>query len=114
MTRRRLWFIGFVVIHAALTYTLVTLVMGWSMVILDTGGRTAPLTLQVASYAVIGLSLPLLLPLSQLAFVAGFSDPIHDLIFYPMPLLNSIVVAWLALVVWPKARARLEAWRRRR
>jgi hypothetical protein len=113
MSRARRWTLFGVLaaLHAASTYVLVLLVMGWSMVILDGGGREAPLGLQIASVGAFVLSLPLLLPLAYAALALGFADPVNDPIYFPLPLLNSIAVAAFGVFGVPRLVRR---WRKGR
>ena len=79
------------------------------MLLLDTVGSSAviPWGLYVVAGVEFVLSLPLLLPLSQLALHFGFIDPINDMVYWVMPLINSAAVALLFGVA-------LRWWRGRR
>jgi hypothetical protein len=68
--------------------------MAWQMVLLDTGGTVAPLGLRIVNAIDLLLGLPVLLPLARLALYLGFADPVNDPIYWPLPVVNSLLVAY--------------------
>ena len=80
--------------------------MGWQMAVLDTGGTVAPLGLKIVSIIDLLLALPVLLPLARLALHLGFPDPVNDPIYWPLPIINSLLVAYVvaATMRWYSAR----------
>jgi len=95
-TTQRRW-IGFslvAVIHCVLTFVFTLWSMGWQMAVLDTGGTVAPAGLKIVSTIDLLLSLPVLLPLARLALYLGFPDPVNDPIYWPLPIINSLLVAY--------------------
>lgn len=82
--------------------------MGWAMAVLDAGGKVAPLGLKIVSIIDLLLALPVLLPLARLALHLGFADPINDPIYWPLPIINSLLVAYVAAATmrWYAARRR--------
>lgn len=83
------------VIHCVLTFVFTLWSMGWQMAVLDTGGRVAPLGLKIVSIIDLLLALPVLLPLARLALYLGFPDPVNDPIYWPLPIINSLLVAYV-------------------
>jgi hypothetical protein len=82
--------------------------MGWSMALLDTGGTVAPAGLKIVSTIDLLLALPVLLPLARLALYLGFPDPVNDPIYWPLPIINSLLAAYAATAAmrWYAARRR--------
>jgi len=95
-------------IHCAFTFVFTLWSMGWQMAVLDNGGRVAPLGLKVVSTIDLLLVLPVLLPLARLALHLGFADPVNDPIYWPLPIINSLLVAYsvTATIRWCAARRR--------
>jgi hypothetical protein len=83
------------VIHCVLTFVFTLWSMGWQMTVLDTGGTVAPLGLKIVSTIELLLALPVLLPLASLALHLGFPDPVNDPIYWPLPIINSLLVAYV-------------------
>jgi hypothetical protein len=50
--------------------------------------------LKIVSTIDLLLALPVLLPLGRLALYLGFSDPVNDPIYWPLPVINSLLVAY--------------------
>ena len=96
------------VIHCVLTFFFTLWSMGWQMAVLDTGGKVAPLGLKIVSIIDLLLALPVLLPLARLALHLGFADPVNDPIYWPLPIINSLLVAYVAAATmrWYSARRR--------
>jgi hypothetical protein len=105
---RRYWvaFSLVALIHCGLTFIFTLWSMAWQMVVLDTGGTLAPLGLKIVSTIDLLLALPVLLPLARLALHLGFADPVHDPIYWPLPVINSLLVAYsvTATIRWCAAR----------
>jgi hypothetical protein len=91
--------------HCATTITVVLTTMGWTMWLLDTGHREAPLPLQLLSVLQWALVWPLLYPLARVALQMGFSDPLAP-IYWLMPPLNSGVVGLLIVGLHNQLRRR--------
>jgi hypothetical protein len=87
--------------------------MGWQMILLDSGVRVVPVGLKIVSTTDLFLSLPVLLPLARLALYLGFPDPANDPIYWPLPIVNSVLVAYLvtATLRWYGARRQTFAQR---
>jgi hypothetical protein len=85
------------------------------MVVLDTGGTVAPAGLKIVGTIDLLLALPVLLPLSRLAVHLGFSDPVNEPIYWPLPIINSLFVAYAvtATMRWYAARRQAFAQRSR-
>jgi hypothetical protein len=81
-------------IHCAFTFVFTLWSMGWQMAVLDTGGTVAPLGLKIVSAIDLLLALPVLLPLARLALYFGFADPVNDPIYWPLPIINSLLAAY--------------------
>ena len=96
------------VAHCVLTYCFVVWSMGWQMALLDEPSRVkmVPVGLHIVSATAVVLSVPVLLPFARLALAAGFADPIHGPVYWPLPIINSPLVANLAVYVmsrfWPR------------
>jgi hypothetical protein len=106
---RRAAFSLVAVIHCILTFGFTLWSMGWSMLLLDSGGRVAPIGLKIVSNIDLLLALPVLLPLARLALHLGFSDPINDPIYWPLPIINSLLVAYFvtSTLRWYAARRQM-------
>ena len=80
---------------------------------LDAGGSVAPLGLLIVTTIGLLLSLPVLLPLALLAGHLGFRDPINDPIYWPLPVVNSVLVAYAitAMMRWRAVRRQAFAQR---
>jgi small-conductance mechanosensitive channel len=93
-------------VHCVLTFVFTLWSLGWQMLVLDTGGTTAPAGLKIVSAIDLLLALPVLLPLARLALYLGFADPVNDPIYWPLPILNSLLVAYAvtATMRWYAAR----------
>jgi len=80
--------------------------MGWQMYLLDSGVRVVPVGLKIVSLIDLLLSLPVLLPLARVVLVLGFADPVNDPIYWPLPVINSLLVAYgaTATIQWYSAR----------
>ena len=80
--------------------------MAWSVARLDSGGSVAPLGLKIVGTIGLLLSLPVLLPLASLALHLGFPNPVNDPIYWPLPMANSVLVAYAitATMRWYAAR----------
>jgi hypothetical protein len=50
--------------------------------------------LKIVSTIDLLLALPVLLPLARLALYLGFPDPVNDPIYWPLPIINSLLVAY--------------------
>jgi hypothetical protein len=76
------------------------------MTVLDSGGTLAPIGLKIVSTIDLLLALPALLPLVRLALHLGFPDPVNDPIYWPLPVINSLLVAYCATAMmrWYAAR----------
>jgi hypothetical protein len=101
------------VIHCVLTFVFTLWSMGWQMILLDSGGRVAPAGLKIVSTIDLLLSLPVLFPLARLALYLGFPDRANDPIYWPLPIVNSLLVAYAvtATVRWYGARRQAFAQR---
>jgi hypothetical protein len=44
----------------------------------------------------------------------GFADPVNDVIYFPLPFLNSVAVASIAVFAVPRALKKIAEWRRPR
>jgi len=101
------------VIHCVLTFVFTLWSMGWQMILLDSGVRVVPVGLKIVSTTDLFLSLPVLLPLARLALYLGFPDPANDPIYWPLPIVNSVLVAYLvtATLRWYGARRQTFAQR---
>lgn len=87
--------------------------MGWQMVVLDTGGTVAPAGLRVVSTIDLLLALPVLLPLARLAHYLGFPDPANNPIYWPLPIINSLLVAYAITATMRRYAARRQAFEQR-
>jgi len=69
--------------------------------------------LKIVSTIDLLLALPVLLPLARLALHLGFPDPVNDPIYWPLPIINSLLVAYsvTATMQWYSARRRAFAQR---
>jgi hypothetical protein len=96
------------VIHCVLTFVFTLWSIGWQMTLLDSGGTVAPLGLKIVSAVDLLLALPVLLPLARLALHLGFPDPVNEPIYWPLPVVNSLIVAYLvaASIRWNAVRRR--------
>jgi len=92
-SKRVFWVIS--VLHCAATIIVVLMVMGWTMVLLDTGHRQAPTSLQALSVVQLLLVWPILYPLARLGLSLGYSDPLSP-VYWLMPAMNSGAVGLLA------------------
>ena len=94
------------VIHCVLTFVFTVWSMGWQMLVLDTGRTVVPAGLKIVSAIDLLLALPVLLPLARLALYLGFPDPANDPIYWPLPAINSLLVAYAvtATMRWYAAR----------
>jgi hypothetical protein len=79
--------------------------MGWTMWLLDTGHREAPLSLQLLSLLQWALVWPLLYPLARVALHMGFSDPLAP-IYWLMPPLNSGAIGLLVASLYNRFERR--------
>ena len=115
MTRHTHWlaFSIVAVIHCVLTFVFTLWSMGWSMALLDSGGTMSPLGLKIVSTIDLLLALPVLLPLARLVLHLGFPDPVNDPIYWPLPIINSMLVAYAltAATRWYSARRQASAQR---
>lgn len=95
-------------LHCAVTVVVVLMTMGWTMALLDTGHRQAPIPLQGLSVVQWVLLWPILYPLARLALRLGYSDPLSP-VYWLMPVMNSAAVGLLAAGVhkWLRHRAHL-------
>jgi len=100
-------------IHCVLTFVFTLWSMGWQMAVLDTGGTVAPLGLKIVSTIDLLLALPILLPLSRLALHFGFADPVNDPIYWPLPVVNSVLVAYAATAIMRWYASRRQAFEQR-
>jgi hypothetical protein len=87
--------------------------MGWQMVLMDTGGTVAPAGLKIVSTIGLLLALPVLLPLARLALYLGFPDPVNDPIYWPLPIINSLLVAYVVTAAMRWYAARRQAFEQR-
>ena len=80
--------------------------MRWQMILLDTGGRIAPLGLRIVSAIDLFLALPVFLPLARLAQYVGYTDPFNDPVYWPLPIINSLLLAYgvTATIRWIATR----------
>lgn len=84
------------------------------MTLLDSGGTVAPLGLKIVSTIDLLLSLPVLLPLARLALRLGFPDPVNDPIYWVLPILNSVLVAYAVTATMRWYTGRQQAFAQRR
>jgi len=101
------------VIHCVLTFVFTLWSMGWQMVLLDTGGSAAPTGLKIIGTIDLLLTLPVLLPLARLAVYLGFPDPVNDPIYWPVPIINSLLVAYAVTATMRWYAVRREAFEHR-
>jgi hypothetical protein len=94
VTSKRMFWVT-ALLHCAATIIVVLMVMGWTIVLLDTGHRQAPTSLQALSVVELLLVGPILYPLARLALSLGYSDPLSP-VYWLMPAMNSGVVGLLA------------------
>lgn len=96
------------VIHCALTFVFTLWSIRWQMTLLDSGATVAPLGLKLVSTIDLLLALPVLLPLARLVQHLGFPDPVNNPIYWPLPVINSLLVAYFvaAMMRWYAARRR--------
>ena len=101
--------------HCVLTFVFTLWSMGWQMVLLDTGRTVAPAGLRIVSTIDLLLALPALLPLARLALYLGFPDPVNDPVYWPLPIINSLLVAYsvTATMRWYAARRQRQAFEQR-
>jgi hypothetical protein len=83
--------------HVVLTYLLTLWDIGWSMAALDSDRFEAPVGLQIVHLVTLCFSLPALWPMARGALFLGFADPINDVIYWPLPIVNSMLVSAVVL-----------------
>ena len=81
-------------LHCVLTFVFTLWSIAWQMTLLDSGATQVPLGLKIVETIDLLLSLPALLPLARLALHLGFPDPVNDPIYWPLPIFNSLIVAY--------------------
>ena len=93
-------------IHCVLTFVFTLWSIGWQMTLLDSGGTVVPLGLKIVSTIDVLLSLPVLLPLARLVLHVGFPDPVNNPIYWPLPVINSLLVAYFVAATMRRYAAR--------
>ena len=108
MKKRNVYVLSFIA-HATLTIVLNLMSMAWQMTILDSGGKTAPVSLHILSLVASAFTLPLLLP-AALAFLRmGYPDPVSSIYVIAL-IVNSALMAgfftWLIMKTRRRTRRR--------
>jgi hypothetical protein len=76
---------------------------------LFSGGPFSP-ELHIVGGVALVLSLPALLPCARLVLVQGFLDPIHDVIYLPLTIMNSIIAVSIVTLLGPWLVANCRVW----
>jgi hypothetical protein len=98
-------------LHCALTFGFVSWSIGWTMLLLDSYGSSAPVPagLYIVALIALVLGLPLLPLLAYLVGMMGFSDPFNDRIYWVLPVFNSLFVVYVTMAIVARVRERVRS-----